>query len=223
MTDAAATTADTYVVPGWRVGQCVNVLLSRNTHPFFIAYLWLRRRASIVGDPTSITPDWSGLDPYLRVPGGPLGKPFLRPFWKGARNSQQEWLNRNLAGSFAPSSFRSEYVSPVVTTNAAGNYVLRDEHWKKALHHFLYDQPLPALAVSAYLLRNRGLISSTPPGPADLIDAFRRDFHFPPEADEEFSTLFDPAWGITSAPTGAGWPSADEPWFEILSATRSDP
>lgn len=219
MTEAGTATEHTYVVLDWRVKQSIEKLLSRNTHPFFIAYLWLRRRGMMLGDMTEITPDWGSLEPYLRVPGGPAGKPHLRPFWKGARNSRQEWLNENLAGSFAPSSFRSEYVTPVVTTNAAGRYVLRGDHWKQALDHFLYGERLPAVAVAAFLLRDFGLIASSPPQPIDLVNAFREEFRFPAASEEKFDTLFDIAWGTTTGPAGTadtGWPAVDEPWFEEL-------
>ncbi|HWL44335.1 MAG TPA: hypothetical protein VNQ73_15445 [Ilumatobacter sp.] len=207
MTDTAAGTETIYVIPAERVKQSVGKLLSRDTHPFFIAYLWLWRRSVIQGITSGIDPEWAELGPYMEVPGGPLpGKPYLRPFWKGARNSQQEWLNPNLAGSFAPSSFRGDHIQPVVTTDASGGYVLQPNHWDRALEHFLYGQQLPALALGAYLLRNRGFIAESPPTNLDIIAAFRQEFRYGDAAQLQFDTLYETEW----KPAGATY------WFEPL-------
>ena len=96
----------TYVIRREGVRVATQALLSRDSHPFFIAYLWLRRQAVIQGTTAHIRPDWAGLAPYMEVSGALPSKPYLRPFWQGRHDSGQEWLNNNIAGSFAPSSLR---------------------------------------------------------------------------------------------------------------------
>lgn len=200
--------SSTYVVRVPRVKQCVEKLLERDTHPFFIAYLWLRRQAVAQGQTVGIEPNWAGLTPYIEVADGPRpNKPFLRPFWKGARNSQQEWLNSNLAGSFAPRSFRGEHITPVVSTDADGLYLLQEDHWHKALQHFLYNQRLSAVALGGYLLRNRGFVASDPPTASDLVVAFRNEFRYDIDHDHEFDLLYETDWIADAEPE----------WFEPLS------
>ena len=207
MTDNGVAAGGTYVIRVERVQQCVEKLLARDTHPFFIAYLWLRRQAVVQGQTVGIEPNWAGLAPYIEVPLGPRpNKPFLRPFWKGTRNNEQEWLNANLAGSFAPSSFRGEHITPVVSTDASGLYLLQDEHWQRALDSFLYGTKLPAVAMGGYLLRNRGFVADGVPTRDDLAEAFRIEFRYDVDHDHEFETLYD-----------SDWDEIDEsPWFELL-------
>lgn len=209
MTDIGAGTETTYVLRVGRVREAIDKLLSRDTHPFFIAYLWLHRQSVIQGTTDGIEEYYAELAPYLEVEGGPRTKPYLRPFWAGKRDGGQEWLNRNLAGSYGPSSIRRN-VRTVVTTNADEEFVLQENHWEKALHHFLNDVKIPVMAVAAFLLRDRGFVSSSPPTAADLVTAFREDFRYGEDMNHEFETLFDTTWN----------PHGDE-WFEPLpSATE---
>lgn len=192
----------TYVLKVKHVRHAVDALLARDTHPFFIAYLWLRREAGRQGTTEELRPNWSDLGRFLAVEGGPPGKPYLRPFWKGERNANQEWLNRNLAGSFAPSSFRG-VPRQVIEPNADGSYRLRDEHWNRALEFLLYGEPLPAAAVAAFMLRNRGFVSPAPPTHADFVMQFVAEFGYR-EEPIEFGVVFDASWG------------SDIDWFELL-------
>lgn len=113
-------------------------------------------------------------------------------------------MNRNLAGSYGPSSIRKN-VRPVVTTNADEEFVLQEEHWEKALQHFLYDEKMQVIALAAFLLRDHGFVSSSPPTAGDLIAAFRDDFRYGDDMRHEFDTLFDTSWN----------PHGDD-WFEPL-------
>jgi hypothetical protein len=211
VTDIGARTDNTNVLRPERVREAIDKLLSRDTHSFFIAYLWLHRQAVLQGTTDGIEEHYAELAPYLAVAGGPAGKPYLRPFWTGTRDGGQEWLNRNLAGSYGPSSIRKN-VRPVVTTNADEEFVLQEDHWEKALHHFLYDEKMPVIALAAFLLRDHGFVSSSPPTADDLIAAFRDDFRYGDDMQHEFDTLFDTSWN----------PYGDD-WFESLPAeTEAD-
>lgn len=185
----------TYVVPVERVREAITELLSRQAHPFFPAYMHLRQLAARHGRTTSLTPDWPALGALLEVTGGPPGKPYLRPFWRGARDAHQEWLNSNLAGSYAPSSLRSEPMR-VVEIDARRRFNLRPGHAQLALENLLSHKRLPALAVAAFFLRDYGVVASQTSNPQVLIDVFKEQFgYLTPADDNDFQTLYDEEWG----------------------------
>jgi hypothetical protein len=150
-------------------------------------------------------PDWEELGTYLRVPGGPAGKPYYRPLWNGkGLDPGRYWLNPNLAGSYSPSSLRN--VPMRVVSTAGSHFSLLPEHARLAREHLLYGEPISAIALAAYLYRNFGLSSSNPLEPADLAEVLRQDFHYLPE-DDEFAVLFS-----------GEVPGSLVTWFEPLDA-----
>lgn len=188
----------TYVVATDRVIESIDVLLNHNAHPFFPAYMALRREAgnrSTAGELhiSSLRPDWTALGDLLAVPGGPLGRPYLRPFWRGARENQQEWLNQNLAGSYSPSSLR-RHQAQYLSVDSQGTYSLNSDHPLRALDALLGGTPLPAVPVAAFFLRNFGLSEPVDSGEGDLVSAFANLFGYRPEDREEFNILYDTAW-----------------------------
>jgi hypothetical protein len=173
------------------VQQCIDVLLSRDTHQFFPAYLHLRRRASATGSTEALSPDWAEVHTWLNVPGGPYGKPNLRPFWHGKRLAGQEWMGKNLAGSYSPSSLR-QAPKEVVEIDAEGRYALRPQHWELARKFLLSDETLPVLALAGFLFRNFAIVSDEPLSPQSLVALFRGYFGYAtPDDDPEFNYLYD--------------------------------
>jgi len=189
-----------YVVPVRRVRECIDKLLSRDTHPYFVAYLYLRSLAGRKGSIAGLRPEWTELGKLLAVPGGPPRKPYLRPFWMGERKAGQEWLNENLAGSFAPSSLR-EVPSRVVETDARGRFNLRPNHDELARTHLLFDAPLPALAVAGFMFRDFGFVALSHPGPEELVEVFRHEYGY--DEQSEFDQLYETSWSGQAGP-----------WFE---------
>jgi len=182
------------------VQDAVAHLLARRTHQHFIGYLYVRKLARGNGVGTPVKPNWALLDEYLRVEGGPHNKPLLRPFWPNQRNAQQEWMNENLAGSFAPSSIRTSPTTPlsrVVAIDPEGNYTLRSNHVENALRYLLLDKPMSVVHLALFLYRNRGIWSTDSPTIEVLIECFRDDFGYSsPDRDQEFRALYslDPSW-----------------------------
>ena len=200
MTETAPA-GDVYVLNSQRVRESIDVLLEHQTHQFFIAYLYLRSLAAREGRLDQLSPSWPDLGEWLRMEGGPPNKPHLRPFWKGQRNAGQEWLASNLAGSYSPSSLRTEPLR-VVQTDATGRFSLRDNHAELALEHLLFGQPLEAVALGAFLYRDYGLIAPAQPAVDDLVVVFRQDFGYDDEHSDEFETLYVTTW------------RGSNPWFE---------
>lgn len=193
-----------FVVPVGRVKESIQALLARLTHQYFPAYLYLRQLAGREGRTTGLAPQWSELGEVLDVPGGPPTKPYLRPFWPTARTANQEWLASNLAGSYSPSSIRpGQPASRIVETDAAGQFNLRPQHWELALEHLLLGTPLPAVALAAFVFRNRGFTAAELPQADDLVSAFRTEYGYGPSDDAEFDRVYDVTWR-----------GQDGPWFE---------
>lgn len=187
------------------VGQCVEVLLGQKVHPHFPAYLHLRQVAGRSGSLAALAPDWTEVSRQLAVPGGPAGRPHLRPFWDRRRKANQEWLGRNLAGSYSPASIR-EVLMTAVDVDQDKRYTLRDRHWEMVLKHVLYGERLPVLALAAFYLRNYAFRSGREPVPSDLLPIFRAQFGYAsPQDDTEFESLYD-----------SSNPLATSVWFEKL-------
>src|SRR5580704_9599020 len=150
----------------------IQTLKASRVHPFFLAYLHLRKQAAEQGTMDDIVPDWEELGTYLRVRGAPPGKPYYRPLWHGnATDPGRYWLNPNLAGSYAPSSLRN-VPTRVVGINGS-HFSLRPEHARLAREHLLYEEPISAIALAAFLYRDFGLMAERSLGPHDLAQELR--------------------------------------------------
>ncbi len=206
---AAETPESIYVVPVARVAQSVDFLLNRNIHVWFIAYLHLRRQASLQGTTVGVRPDWAELSETMFVPGGPPKKPHLRPFWSGTHGAGQEWLNANLAGSYAPSSIRN-VAFKVLDVDSQRRFVFKEGHPVLALENFLNGQRVPVLPLASYLFRDRGIITPAA-SDTDLVRVFRREYGYRDRDEEEFHTLYDDQWDDDGPGTWL------EPWFEPYS------
>lgn len=137
-------------------------------------------------------------DDYLSVEGAPAQSPYLNLFTNGKPTSKNFWFNRNVAGSYAPSSLRPDkpflQVISVDGTGQGAQYSLRKNHTQLALQHLLNGAQLLPTALAAALMREyyfeapRGMLA------AEAMKAFREDFGFNTEraqADGDFEILFD--------------------------------
>jgi hypothetical protein len=206
MTGVVTEVGTRYVVPVERVQQSIEVLLSRKSHPHFPGYMSIRRAAALQGTSKGVRPSTEAIESFLRVKGASPTRPFLRPFWDKARNKHQEWLNENGAGSWAPSSVRIDQPMHKVVEPEDGLFNLRDEHAARALESLLYGERLPALAVAAFLLRDRA-IRAEEPVPEALIAAFAKEFGYTNKDLAEFETIYDTNWRGEDV---------DQPWLEVL-------
>jgi hypothetical protein len=160
-------------------------------HQFMPGYLQLRRVAGKVGKTTDLSPDWSGLGALLAVPGGP--HPYFRPFWNGARNANQEWLNKNLAGSFAPSSLRNVPLRVIEIDPTTKHFSLRSHHWEAARENLLFGEQLSVAALAGFFLRNYAVVTAgDPPTREHLVALFREEWgYLRPMDDQEYFYLYD--------------------------------
>lgn len=183
--------------------QCISTLRTHRVHPYFPAYLHLRQRASLQGRTDNVRPNWNELSAFLQVGGAPSTHPHFRPFTQSESEGDDEWLNANLAGSYAPSSLRAGQrpLRVVEIAEKPGCFNLRPEHWKLAREHLLDGKKLPIDPLAGFFLRDHALLDlENPPNFGDLRAAFAEAFGYDDESGaEEIDHLYD----LTPVATGS--------------------
>lgn len=180
-------------MPDWvlttaAVRDCIAQLREYPVHPYFPAYLHLRQRAALHGDTSDIKPKWDDLSPLLQVDGAPPSHPHFRPFTINGANTDQEWLNANLAGSYAPSSLRvgQPPLRVVELSDTRGRFNLPNDHWVLARVHLLSDEKLPLLPLAGFFLRDYAFSDyDDPPGAVGLVEGFTELFGYTDDTGEE--------------------------------------
>lgn len=201
-----------YLIKMDAVRACISELRSQRIHPFFPAYLHLRQQAARQGRLADVAPNWNALGTLLEVPGGPLGRPYFRPFWAGPATAGQEWLNPNLAGSYAPSSIR-QLPRKVIDISPDGKFSLRENHWELARRHLTDEKPVPLLALAGFFFRDFAFLSENTPKPADLMQVFLNEFGYRSPADDvEVDHLYDRVWSAHD----------DNPWFAAVEEAAAE-
>jgi hypothetical protein len=195
-----------------RVAQATKVLSACQVHSHFAGYLALIREAKLAGRTRGLEGKFKEFfDTFLRVDGGPANKPYWRPFWhEGGAGIGRGWYQRNVAGSYAPSSALRIPAFVRVVEIDGDRYALRPDHEALALRYLLYGKRIPILPLVTFLYRNFALALWDPPHPRDLVAVFRREFGFPEEADNGFATMFDDE-SESANPTE---------WFELYAPSK---
>ena len=191
-----------FVLQTQAVRKAIGMLAARRSHNHVPGYLALLR-CRLENDPFSM-----GLNAieqfhgeYLRVPGAPHQKPYLQLF--RSRGTGASLLNRNLQGSYAPSSIRQgQPLSHVIKVTAnyapmAGNqgytYELVEDHANKVLSEMLAGHRLLAVSLAIFLFRDH--VISLPANEIEGLVLVLRDFlRIRPndtEGDYIFETLFE--------------------------------
>lgn len=219
MSDASTTLAlvpedsptPTHVLSKRAVRWSIVTLGALKLHPTFVMYLYLRKeyRAGRLENASASSNEVLSL---IRMPGTPK-KPYYFPLIdRGVRTGPplpSFWRAPNIPGSWSPGSlFRLKRGGWMGV--ATGGYRMPDHHAERALTDLLYGQPVSALAMGCYFLRNDGFVLSGDPGALDVMAAFRGKFDYPDAAEHEFVTLF-----TTDVPDDDGFD-----WFEMYAAPQ---
>lgn len=202
----------TFVPRAEVVAASLRELRQLTVHRTFPGYLAIRWRAAQEGVSRGLRPNIKEFfDVFLKVPGGPPGKPYIVPFCEEPASEDNLWLNRNVAGSYAQSSLRKD-VSPllrVVRVSGSGRdtqYSLRQKHWELARTHLTGGVPIPVVPLATLLFRDYGF-EPAEPALSNLVQAFREAFGYATtRSNAEFSVLFSD----DSSTRRAG------NWFEVL-------
>ena len=191
-----------YVVRLEAIRKAIQHLAERRSHNHLPGYLALLRRRLTSGVQGMHLSDIEEFHAdYLQVSGAPAKKPYIQPF--RSRGTGVLLLNRNLQGSYAPSSIRPDQpLSKVVRlqpdTSSGGTsgrntkYELVDNHAEIVLSEMLAGNKIPAVSLAIFLFRERSL--ELPNGEIqDLIAALRSFFRIRQQdndGDEIFDLLF---------------------------------
>lgn len=202
------------VVNPERARDALTRLRDARIHPNFIAYLCLKRAAATYGRDSDLPLDAREFHrTFLSVPDADPEYPYIRPFSDVAPSPANAWLNPNVAGSFARSSFRTTFFK-VVNSEGEGRqtrYSLRPRHWELARTHLTNDRQVSAIDLAVFLYRDYALTES-PTDVTDWVRVFREEFDYPeltnPAADEEFKHLYYLDEALITEGTG---------WFEATS------
>lgn len=180
-----------YLVKKEVVSICLKRLRMRRTHEHFAGYLCLLYRAAAEGATESIQPNFADFfDQFFRVGGRPDAHPYVKPFVNTAPTTSNLWLNRNVAGSYAPSSIRSTFKKVVEVDD--GGYSLRHNHVQMAHDNLLHGNPIDVADLAVFLYRDYPIISEHPTID-DLVSTFAIEFGFETsegERNPDFEILF---------------------------------
>jgi hypothetical protein len=175
--------------------ESVNSLRGHTIHPHFAAYLCLKRTSCRDGRIKDLSPDFKEFfSTFLSVPNAPKDKPYLRIFLDSPPSIHNIWLNKNLAGSFAPSSIRKALleVFDIKKVGTKARYTFKPKHWEATRKQLLTDSKIPIIQLSAFLFRSFHILENSPTSDS-LIKIFREEFGYQKNhsADEEFKYLYE--------------------------------
>lgn len=144
-----------------QVVRSLEVLRRLNAHRNIVMYLCVKRSAAQQRTMENVKIDFREFfERFLTVRNAPtnsLNKPYIIPF---EASDAKLWLNRNLAGSFAPSSIQPDNpINQVLEINGKGSavrYSLKPDHARNAYNNLLNRTKLPALDLATFLYRDFG-------------------------------------------------------------------
>lgn len=192
----------TYVLSVDAVRRAITRLEAHPIHEHFAGYLALLRAKRAGASPVHMSDILEFHDRYLRVVDAPDEAPYVRPF--KSRGKGLEQFNRNVAGSYAPSSVRQNgkmgQVIEVTGQRQSAAYDLRPNHATLAFDIFLGHNKVPITSLAAFVYRDYGFVLDEPKMSA-VRDLFRDEFGLretEPAERTVFQTLFqDDASGFT--------------------------
>jgi len=170
-----------YVLDVSVVRDCIQRLVDEPIHRLFPGYLCLKQQSGLANRADGLSfPYHEFFDAYLWV--RDADKPYFVPFTQSRSPTETAlWFNKNVSGTYAPSSLRS--TSPllqVVEVQEGGHnakWRLQEEHWKLARHHLTDDEHIPVESLAAFLYRDYA-IETEDPSAYELVSTFADDFGY---------------------------------------------
>jgi len=174
-------------------------LTSIKVHPHFSGYLAAVAAAAEAGRQDKLKINFQQFyNNYLLVDGAPSDKPYLQPFSESTKQAPQ-LFNKNVAGSYAPSSLRS--VAPIRTVvefkgaRQRVTHTLRENHEGIALKELAGPKRIPVHSLATFLFRDHKIHRI---GTSDVdsvrqmfCDTFGYDLTIP-TVRARFETLYEP-------------------------------
>jgi hypothetical protein len=181
----------TFLIKKEVVASCLKNLRQRRTHEHFAGYLCLQQRAAAAGRTDNLQPNFAAFfDEFFRVEGQPDTTPYVKPFINQAPTRENLWLNRNVAGSYAPSSLRNTLKKVVEIVD--GKYSLRNNHAQMAFEHLLFGDCVNPVDLAVFLYRDFPFLGSAVKI-EDVVSIFATEFGYSIPGggrNSDFDTLF---------------------------------
>jgi hypothetical protein len=185
-----------YVVKPDIIAGCFKRLRSQKIHPHFAGYLCLRRSAAQAQRLDGLKPEFIEFHrEFLGVPDSLPASPYIKPFVNQPPTKDNLWLNKNVAGSYAPSSLRGNqpFTKVIGVADDGKQYYLRANHAELALEYLLYKKQIQVADLAAFLYRDYALVGQNPTI-SDMIDVFMYEFGYNSEPggdpNSEFTVLY---------------------------------
>ncbi len=174
------------------IKKALETLANVRSHEHFPGYLALLRDRSKLNAVSNSDTIIKFYKEFLFVIDAPVSRPYLRPFRSRGVGNPITLYQKNVAGSYAPSSIRNNGpLSKIININSA-SYELINEHWKIALTEMLSGHKLPFISTMAFLLRDYAF-RMLYPNIEILISIFRTEFSISNETengDDIYEALF---------------------------------
>lgn len=160
----------------------VDALAAVQIHPQFPGYLAVLEAAAQAGRTEKLKVNFQKFfTEYLLIEGAPSERPFLQPF-TAISGGRPQLFNKNVAGSYAPSSLRD--VAPirdVVDFEGRGHSVtqsLRSGHDALALNALAFKQKIPVDSLATFLLRDHRIPRVGSSEQDSVVDLFCKKFGY---------------------------------------------
>lgn len=166
-------------------------LVDMDVHRLFPGYLCLRREAGIEGRLDDLDFDYNEFfDRFFEMRSGK--KPYLVPFTVDDFEETELWFNKNVAGTYAPSSLRTTTpllkIGEFEKDGRKSRWKLYENHAELAKEHMYNDQKIPVELLSAFLFRDFGFEVDDPSADT-LVEAFCEEFRYD-RNDQDFTQLY---------------------------------
>lgn len=200
-----------YVLRPEVVRDCLHRLIDEPIHRMFPGYLCLQQQAAQANRTTGLSfPYNEFFDDYLRVRDD-SDRPYFVPFTQAENPSKAElWNNKNVAGTYAPSSLRSTaplmQIAEVEEGGHNSKWGIAEHHWELARHNLCDDTQVPVESLAAYLLRDYAIEvdDADEPSAYTLVETFTEEFGYEFGGDA-FSHLYRTSDSEISQESFAGY------------------
>lgn len=172
-----------YVLKSEVVQDCLHRLIGESIHRMFPGYLCLQQQAGLENRTTGLSfPYNEFFDDYLRIEDADPDKPYFVPFTQSGEPSLDTlWNNKNVAGTYAPSSLRpTAPLMKIIEIEESGynsKWGIEDRHWQLARHHLCSGNQIPVESLATYLLRDYAF-EVDEPSAFTLVETFTEEFGY---------------------------------------------
>lgn len=160
-------------------------------HRLFPGYLCLRREAGNENRLDDLEFDYNEFfDEFFEMRSGK--KPYLVPFTVDNFEETELWFNKNVAGSYAPSSLRT--TTPLLKVGEFEKdgrrirWKLNEDHARLARENLCDGEHVPVEPLAAFLFRDFGFEVENPSADT-LVEAFCEEFVYDRD-DPDFTELY---------------------------------